>query len=1172
MPPRYADIFEPQEEFQRAVNLSLDLGNLTFVEKYIPTKASVAVIERYLQAILYPSADRASVLIGPYGKGKSHALFLVLSLISEDSPYAEQVFERLAEKVENISFSTAENIRRIRKDGIRMLPVVINDRYLDIRQAFLASLKTALSQVELSDIMPDNYYQRCLETIERWNKDFPSTHSAYTVFLRNKGISSVDFENSLRQYAPEALALFRECHRSILSGAEFDPLLESDIPTLYEQVAKVLEEKSNYSGLFIVFDEFGKYLENSASYHEAPKFKVLQDLAELCEHIKKPSLLMTCISHKAISEYASRLHPDKQTSFRTVEGRFSSIYFSSTFEGNFSLISGALGRNRVLYQEFLNNYQAEHARTMEACENLRCFLGYESSIDQIISQSFPMHPLTTLALMKLSEQAAQNERTLFTFLADPTAPLSDFIRNNDGRYELATVDMVYDYFHATIRESSYDPEVRDLIIYADALIPTLDINESKLIRAIVLFAMLVDNCLLAKPDVLCEALQWDLPTLQSVVARLEQAHRIYTRRSDGVLCLMRNATESIRHDIEHEVALRKGRIDLASQLSELRDPGYTIPRRYNDRYEIVRYFMNVFVTADQFMRQPNASFLVERGFADGYVIYLLGDLTSDIVQKKLQEWNAQHVVVLLPQIPFTCKEAIEECSAIQRLLDKTTDEVVSEELSYYFDDMLQVVSRCFAELFETNPLCISATRVVTCKAIGSEISRLCEEVLYPSTPVINHEMMNRSSITGIMKQARCNVINAILAEEKPEKAFAQKSAEAAILRAVFVHSEDERMQEVVRIIREFLLSAEEGMQPISILYDRLMKPPYGMRKGILPILLANELKSRLNQTTIYNHLQEQILDGETLNLLDDHLNDYSILVDRGSADQQAYLELLRKTYTPNESTINLRSIHEAMCKIIRSLPRCARANRKVLALDVNGGTSNQSLPDTVLEIRSALLLMENNARDTLVVKFPKICGSNPNEDCAKRVIDAVNNLIDYAKTVRITVASIIRKQLGSTSRSSVHGAMVAWLQQQPATKLNRAFDTSAAALLNVMRCQEDYSEAEWIDKIAIALTSLPLEDWSDQQAAVFPSLLEAALSEIEEAPEEDETAILDAHIQVSLNGRKLSQPLSGEELFGLSAIAYDSMRSTLEEFGEALTTDEKLLVLANLIVRLNEKE
>jgi len=99
-----------------------------------------------------------------------------------------------------------------------------------------------------------------------------------------------------------------------------------------------------------------------------------------------------------------------------------------------------------------------------------------------------------------------------------------------------------------------------------------------------------------------------------------------------------------------------------------------------------------------------------------------------------------------------------------------------------------------------------------------------------------------------------------------------------------------------------------------------------------------------------------------------------------------------------------------------------------------------------------------------------------------------------------------------------------------------------------------------------------LEDWSDQQAAAFPSLLEAALSEIEEAPEEDETAILDAHVQVSLNGRTLSQPLSGEELFGLSAIAYDSMRSTLEEFGEALTTDEKLLVLANLLVRLNEKE
>ena len=77
-----------------------------------------------------------------------------------------------------------------------------------------------------------------------------------------------------------------------------------------------------------------------------------------------------------------------------------------------------------------------------------------------------MHPLTALSLMKLSEQVAQNERTLFTFLSTPDGLIQHFIRNNCGDYELATVDLVYDYFHTSIRETSYDPLLRELVSLA----------------------------------------------------------------------------------------------------------------------------------------------------------------------------------------------------------------------------------------------------------------------------------------------------------------------------------------------------------------------------------------------------------------------------------------------------------------------------------------------------------------------------------------------------------------------------------------------------------------------------------------------------------------------------------------------------------------------------------
>ena len=63
---RYSEIFNQNADFQRAVNLSLDQGSLSLVEKYIPTTSSAAVLARYLKAVVKPSNDRASILIGPY--------------------------------------------------------------------------------------------------------------------------------------------------------------------------------------------------------------------------------------------------------------------------------------------------------------------------------------------------------------------------------------------------------------------------------------------------------------------------------------------------------------------------------------------------------------------------------------------------------------------------------------------------------------------------------------------------------------------------------------------------------------------------------------------------------------------------------------------------------------------------------------------------------------------------------------------------------------------------------------------------------------------------------------------------------------------------------------------------------------------------------------------------
>lgn len=1170
MPHVYKDFLSPNAGFQRAVNLSLDLGELSFVENYIPTKASCQILHTYCQSIILPKYKRASVLIGPYGKGKSYALFVLAEFLSAYGNGAEKALSSLAKRVGEIDRETAELLQRIRSQKIRMLPVVINDRYLDVRQAFLASLRSALDNAGLDELMPDNYFEQCLLTIARWQENYPETHKAYTVFLRSLGLHAFDFENALRQYDPKSMELFRSCYRTILAGAEFDPLLESDVPTLYAHVAQALQSKTDYSGLLIIFDEFSKYLEAAFSGHGQPQFKILQDLAELCDRSDVPRMLMTCVSHKAIGEYASHLPPSGQSSFKTVEGRFTPIYFTSSFEGSFSLIAGALGRNRRGYQEFIKEHAQAHARTASTCEALGCFSGYESTVEQIVDQCFPMHPLTCFSLMKLSEKVAQNERTFFTFLSDQDSPLAKLIRGNSAAYELLAIDCVYDYFHTAIREELYNPALRGMAIRADALLTAVCEDEARLVKAIVLFSMIADSGVLATRAILQAGLGWDDERLKQALTRLEQAHHAYVRRSDGVLCLMRSSTDSIYKDIEAERSNGKDRIDIADQLSGLIDPGYTIPRRYNDQHEIVRFFRNVFMTADRFMKQSGTSWIDERGFADGYVIYLLGgDLSAADVQGKLKQWDRDDVLVLMPETSFLFRDEVEECAAIDRLLAQVEDEITAEELTYYYDDLLQLVQRQFAEMFDGHPFCVTARAGRACQSVGSEVSCLCEETLYPRTPLICHEMLNRTELTGIMKQIRGKVIDAILEKDDPLQGFAPKTAEASVMRAVLSQWDDVRMQEVIGIIRAFMDQCVGTKQPIGSLYHRLMSPPYGMRKGLLPILLAIVLKERLNQAVLYYLQQEMPICGETFKALDEHAAEFYIAVDRGNADQFAYLQILHDVFTPNDATSKPVNLHDAMSRMIRALPRCARTNRKV----ITSSGAIADIPLSWIEVRNVLLRFGGNSHETILTKLPAAIGMPATKYCASSICTAYENFKGYLSSTMKALVSITRKRFGASERTSLHGAMIAWIQAQPHRSLDRAFDAEAAALLAVIRLQEDHTDEEWINRFAIALTSLPVEDWSDQQLEAYPGLLSRALSQLEETHSSvQEEANAGSYIAVTLGNSTICQSLHGTELEGMAKVAYHSMRSTMEEFSDSLSTTDKLLVLANLLLRMNERE
>ena len=75
--------------FQYSVNIEYDWNDDSKIENFIPTTAALSLLEEILLSVNINSPDRARVLIGAYGRGKSH---IADNLIDIDAQAAVQEY------------------------------------------------------------------------------------------------------------------------------------------------------------------------------------------------------------------------------------------------------------------------------------------------------------------------------------------------------------------------------------------------------------------------------------------------------------------------------------------------------------------------------------------------------------------------------------------------------------------------------------------------------------------------------------------------------------------------------------------------------------------------------------------------------------------------------------------------------------------------------------------------------------------------------------------------------------------------------------------------------------------------------------------------------------------------------------------------------------------------
>ena len=689
------DMISVASGFQYSVNIGYDLGSDNKLKSFIPTKSALSLLEDILLSVNPTSSDRARVLIGAYGKGKSHIVLTILSILMKRDL---TLFEKLMPKIEE-NPRLYQLIQNYYESENKILPVVISGSNTSLTQAFLLSLQRTLSEHDLLSAMPETNYKAAISVIKRWQKDFPET---FEKFLNGIDDPVEVFIDRLGNYDVAAYGAFEQVYPSLTAGSAFNPFLGFDVVELYESVAKSLKSKG-YTGLYVVYDEFSKFLEANIVDASVSDTKMLQDFAEKCCRSGSLQLHLMLISHKEISNYIDKLPKEKTDGWRGVSERFKHIHMNNNFSQTYEIISSVIQHKEPIWGTFCD----EHARDFEALfsryQKHQMFMDAQGEIETAIRGCFPLHPVSTFILPRLSERVAQNERTLFTFLsAEGTATLAVFLDEYEDNFTLVTPDLIYDYFEPLLKKEVYAGDIHDTFVLTSTILNQIpeDTLGSKIIKTISLIYILgqFERLNPTKEQIIgIYSGTYELSEIEQAISDLiEKEFVIYIKRSNDYLRLKQTSGVDIQQKIHDQIESQSGKITTKDVLNGLNFDNYMYPTRYNDDHEMTRFFAFQFISSAEVTVDVDWNLKSESIDADGIIYGIIPENETQLkkITKIIKDTSLgyERYIFVLPKHYKDVEAVAQEYAAIAKLRDHAVDDpVLFDEYEVVFEDLQEII-------------------------------------------------------------------------------------------------------------------------------------------------------------------------------------------------------------------------------------------------------------------------------------------------------------------------------------------------------------------------------------------------------------------------------------------------------------------------------------------------
>lgn len=910
--------------FQPSINITHDLGRKELFENYVPNINQLNIMNSIITSINY-SEQHAHLLIGPYGAGKSLVGAMVATFVVQPRQN-KKVYNQFFESVYKVNPDLELSMREaLMENKLKWIPVTITGTIGDFGNIILNSIQKKLVELEIPYTLK-NDASYIFNLIRRWEKDYPEMVRNLEKLLDEHGLEITEYIDLIKCNDEQAILLFKNIYSDIAFGIPYHNPEEQGFIEQLVYLFDLLAQKK--IGIFIVFDEFGRFLQTISNTKIYETMQQIQDLAELMNRQKNAFVLM--ITHTGLQQYANENTVLTKNELERVEKRFFEHRLESDSAIFYRSAHKVLNKNRQV--DIFLSTDLESIKHNILKYNMFPEMAMEEVAGFILEGCQPIHPLTIQILPNISNLLGQNDRTLYLFL--------NKFKKKDYEGTWYYADQLFDYFYPddslifTLESMKYyrlavNYKVSEIALRLVKLGTLLNLinNRFSLSKDFIQFALGINE--VEAENVMQELLNVKLLRFNPFI----NAYELY----EGSLVAFKELLKSVESKTVINDAMR------VEAIEEIYGEKYYLPLAYNTAKSMTRYIETKFLFANQSLildssadgtllymftkneqERQNVIQLIS-GYKNGDILFGIVDLKMD----KLLEYVNQYVLLNeMLRIPELLNEDANLKKEILIHIDAAT---------YRIQKQLQPI-KVFNKDYVTYYMNNAEAEISDVNSFEAYIDEWMF-TRFPHTPEVRNESFNKRNVMKIQRKSAIELLNQMLQPTfTGEFELSGYGPDYLIYATTFKNLKfnfsdlDKQETPELKVLRQRLVQHIESDDRNSIysLFSIALEEPFGIREPLVPLLVIALIKDKWNQMAFYS--QDFSITKITAEMLYEIIEQEAVFYEyeiyQLSMEEHKLLHGLNKLFFNDDNAIHPNMLFKLLNQWLLRLPRFTQVTNK----------------------------------------------------------------------------------------------------------------------------------------------------------------------------------------------------------------------------------------------------